>query len=843
MNKIQRNLAAVVLGATVLLTAVPASAQPAKPVDTPSPAASIEYFLPFSGAQYNPEILSPQAFFGFEIGERLADWGDITRYMAYLAQSSDRVSTKTFGKTYEGRPFIHVYITSPRNQARLEQIRQEHLQLLDPQVSGDLNLDEMPLVVNLGGSIHGNEISGSQALIAIAYYWTAAQGEEVEKLLERTVLVLTPGFNPDGINRFCSWITTTASQNHFQDKQSREYSEPQPSSRVNHYWMDCNRDWLTAQHDVGRNGAAMYEYWMPTVLLDMHEMGTRNLFYFSPGDPNRTYQYIPQENQDLTLAISKYTSRSLKSIGTQYFTRRGYDDFFIGKGACYGDIQGSVCILHEAASSRGHMAISSKNGPFTLPETIRWQGHAAMAVLEGADANRKALMDYQRRFYVNAAAAAAGDANKGYLFDAGSDKARAWHFLENLKLHEIDVYTVTGEEGKYYVPFEQRHYYKIKGIFEDITQYQDSVFYDISTWSPARAYALNYRLTDKAPKACEKIETLEFPKGVVSGGVSTIGYAFSNGDYYAPYLINALQSKGVRVEVTPQSFEYRYKAAKIKKQFPAGTLIVPVADQTLEGEALYNLLCEEAAKSAVDLTALQADKRNGFDLSAVKRVGVRQPRTAIVTGNGAQFQQGTMWFLLDYRYAMNHTMLEMNNLTRDTTCDLSRYDVMVFSGNSIPKAEKDRATYAKLTEWLNNGGTLILFGGSNHIGKPVGASVYPRTTVEEGLSGVVLNAEMEGESPILWGYDRRDLDLFVTRATTWKLPKEANVILRWSEEPYRSGYFTERFEKRFAGTPLAATVKVGKGVIVYFQTELNFRAYWFGANHLLTNAIYYGNLL
>ena len=842
MNCIKKQLATVVLGTAVLLAGLTVSAQPAKPADTPSPAASVEYFLPYSGAQYNPAIRTPQDFFGFELGDRLADWGDITAYMNYLAQASDRVSTKTFGQTFEGRRFLHVYITSPRNQARLEQIRQEHMKLLDPQVSGDLNLDEMPLVVNLGGSIHGNEISGSQALIAIAFYWAAAQGSEVEKLLDRTVLVLTPAFNPDGMNRFCSWINTTASRHHFQDRQSREYAEAQPGSRVNHYWMDCNRDWLTAQHDVGRNGAQMYEYWMPSVLLDMHEMGTRNLFYFSPGDPNRTYRYIPQENQDLTLAISRYTERNLKAIGTQFFTRRGYDDFFIGKGACYGDIQGSVCILHEAASSRGHMAISSKNGPFTLPETIRWQGHAAMAVLAGADANRKTLMDYQRRFYVNAAAAAAGDANKGYLFDAGSDKARAWHFLENLKLHDIDVYSVTGEEGRYYVPFEQRHYYKIKGIFEDITQYQDSVFYDISTWSPARAYALNYKLTDKAPKACEKIVNLKFPEGTVSGGQSTIGYAFSNGDYYAPYLINALQSKGVRVEVAPQPFEYRYKAAKVKKHFPAGTLIVPVADQSLEAEALYNLLCEEAAKSAVDLTALQADKRNGFDLAAVKRVGVRQPRTAIITDNGAHFQQGTMWFLLDHRFAMNHSLVGMKSLN-DSICDLTRYDAIIFSGNSIPKTERDKATYEKLTRWLNDGGTLILFGGSNHIAKPLGASVYPRTTTGDGLSGVVLNAEMEGESPILWGYDRRDLDLFVSRATTWKLPKDANVILRWSEEPYRSGYFTPHFEKRFAGTPLAATVKVGKGVIVYFQTEVNFRDYWFGANHLLTNAIYFGNLL
>ena len=73
---------------------------------------------------------------------------------------------------------------------------------------------------------------------------------------------------------------------------------------------------------------------MPSVLLDLHEMGgfRNGLYYFSPGDPNRTYKYIPQENQDLTKAISQTTGRYLDSIGVANYTGRGYDDFFIGNG-------------------------------------------------------------------------------------------------------------------------------------------------------------------------------------------------------------------------------------------------------------------------------------------------------------------------------------------------------------------------------------------------------------------------------------------------------------------------------------------------------------------------------
>ena len=441
-------------------------------------------------------------------------------------------------------------------------------------------------------------------------------------------------------------------------------------------------------------------------------------------------------------------------------------------------------------------------------------------------------------------AAAEQDANQGYLFDTRGDKALAWHFIDNLRLHEIDVYKTSDKQGneRYYVPFRQKHYYKIKGIFEDISQYQDSVFYDISTWSPARAYGLNYGLTAEAPKVSEKIEKWDFPQGTVAGGQSAIGYAFSNGDYYAPYLISALQKKGIRVEVAPKPFDYRYKAAKIKKTFPSGTLIVPVNDQPLDAEALYALLSEEAAKSAVDLTALQADKRKGFDLNAVKREPVRQPRTALITSNSASIMQGSLWYLLDARFAMNHTLVEATSLA-DSAFDFKRYDAVIFSGNGVPRKDKYPEAYEKLTQWVNDGGTLILIGGANHVGEYIGA-MKPRVRMDKSeISGVVLNAELVGESPVLWGYDRKDLDLFKSRATTWKLPADANVILRYAAEPYRSGYITPHHIERFAGSPAAATVKLGKGSVVYFLEEVNYRSYWFCTNHLLTNAIYFGNLL
>ena len=44
-----------------------------------------------------------------------------------------------------------------------------------------------------------------------------------------------------------------------------------------------------------------------------------------------------------------------------YFSREDFDDFYYGKGSAYPDIQGSIGILFEQASSRGHIQ-DSRNG-------------------------------------------------------------------------------------------------------------------------------------------------------------------------------------------------------------------------------------------------------------------------------------------------------------------------------------------------------------------------------------------------------------------------------------------------------------------------------------------------
>ena len=781
---------------------------------------------PRLGAQPAQNLLSPQDYLGFELDARMADWGDILSYADYLATHSDRVSVKRFGRTYERRPFIQVAITAPANQNRLEEIRQEHLKITDASVSGTLDLAKMPLVIDLRGTIHGNEISGAQGLLSLMYYYAASEDPAVTEMLEQTVLLVVPAQNPDGMSRFAMWVNGNASLHPFLDNQAREYHEPSPSSRANHYWMDTNRDWLTAQYPEGKNLVTMYEYWMPNVLLDLHEMGSSRggLYYFSPGDPNRTFAYIPQRNQDLTLAISQSTRRALDSLGVSYFTGRGYDDYFIGKGACYGDIQGSVCILHELSSTRGHIRDYGDQGIHTFGETVQWQYSSAIAVVNGAVSNARELKEYQRDFFRDAARAAAADPVKGYVFDARGNRGLAFLFLENLRLHEIEVYPVAGQEGSYFVPFRQKHYYKIKGIFEDITEFQDSHFYDISTWSPTRAWNLNVRTVTEEPALGECIGKPVLQQGKGPAAPSSAGYTFQPDEFYTPRLVTELQRRGVTVQVDPAT----------------GTFFVPAGEKPADGEDLCALLTTLAGQYAVDVTARPetVKKRNRQPEPGWKPV--RQPRTALITDLGGSSQQGSIWHMLDEHFAMNHSLVDFRTFT-GRNFDINRYDALIFAG-PVQMDGTNPEAWKRLKAWVEAGGTLILLGPAHTVSGTIGSDSISSQN-GSGVSGLVLNAEFAAESPLFWGYRQRDIDIFKGNAQVWKVADDAQVVLRYSVDPYRSGYVTDENLAKFKGAPVAAVKHAGKGCILYIQEDLTYRGYWLGTHHILTNALLFGNLL
>ena len=357
---------------------------------------SANYYLP-QDVTYNSKIPTPASVIGHEVGEWHVTHDKLVQYMYAVAAASDRISIVSRGTTFEGRPLLLLTITSTQNHANLESINKNHLKRTNEDVSPS-EIEKSPIVVYQGFSIHGNEPSGSNAALMVAYYLAAAQGPQIDALLNNTVILFDPSFNPDGLQRFAYWANTNRNKNLTTDGNDREYHEVWPGGRSNHYWFDMNRDWLPVQLPESRARLVTFHDWLPNILTDHHEMGTNSSFFFQPGIPERTHPLTPSMNQELTRKIGTYHAAALDQIGSLYYSEEDYDDFYYGKGSTFPDINGSVGILFEQASSRGHVQ-ESDNGILTFAFTIRNQFTAALSTLKAAVEMRKEMLNYQYDFF------------------------------------------------------------------------------------------------------------------------------------------------------------------------------------------------------------------------------------------------------------------------------------------------------------------------------------------------------------------------------------------------------------------------------------------------------------
>jgi hypothetical protein len=237
----------------------------------------LSYYLP-QNTTYNSNIPTPESIIGHDVGEWHVTHDKLVQYMYALANASDRITIEDRGKTFEDRPLLLLTITSPNNHQRIDTIREAHLAATE---SNSANASNRPIVVYQGFSIHGNEASGSNAALAAAYYLAAAESNEVKDLLNHTVILFDPCFNPDGLQRFAYWANTNRSINLNPDPNDREYSEVWPGGRTNHYWFDMNRDWLPVQLPESRARIKTFHKWLPNILTDHHEMGTNSTFSFN----------------------------------------------------------------------------------------------------------------------------------------------------------------------------------------------------------------------------------------------------------------------------------------------------------------------------------------------------------------------------------------------------------------------------------------------------------------------------------------------------------------------------------------------------------------------------------
>ena len=152
---------------------------------------TLEYYLPKS-AKYDVSVPRPEQIIGHEVGEWHITHDKLIQYMTALANASDRMQLVSRGTTFEGRPIVLLTVSSPENLARIDEIKANQQRIASGEKAPSA---ENPVIIYQGFSIHGNEPSGSNAALAYAYYLAAS--DEALQLLENTVVLFDPSFNPD----------------------------------------------------------------------------------------------------------------------------------------------------------------------------------------------------------------------------------------------------------------------------------------------------------------------------------------------------------------------------------------------------------------------------------------------------------------------------------------------------------------------------------------------------------------------------------------------------------------------------------------------------------------------
>ncbi|WP_246840609.1 M14 family metallopeptidase [Lacimicrobium sp. SS2-24] len=821
-------------------------------------------YLP-KAVSYDPAVPLPESVLGYPVGTWHVRHDQLVNYMYALAESSERVSIEEMGRSHEQRPLVLLTFSAAKNQAKMESIRQQHLQSLDGKADGDL-----PLVLWMGYSVHGDEPSGANAAMLIAYYLAAAQGPQIDTLLEEAVILMEPALNPDGLSRFAQWANMHKGKNLVADPNHREHWQHWPSGRTNHYWFDLNRDWLLLTHPESRARLSHFHKWRPHVVTDFHEMGTNSTYFFQPGVPSRKNPWTPDNNVSLTEAMGEHHARALDESGQLYFTQEAFDDFYYGKGSTYPDAHGSVGILFEQASSRGHLQ-SSEHGELSFVQTIQNQVTTSLSTFSGALANKASLSAHLRGFAGESLELAKKDELSGYLLSEKHDKSRFRALLEILKQHQIRINGLEksverngrrfAPEDSVFVSLNQPQYRLIKSIFSTRKNFADNTFYDVSNWNLPLAFNIDYEEIERGFwRKLPLGDTLPNLNGARSElQQDAYAYAFSWQDSASPALLQDLLEQGIQAKISSTAFTATTDQGKVS--FEPGAVIVPSALKQPEQwrRLLQNSANEQGIKVWSVTTGLTPQ---GNDLGSRSMATLSAPKVMLVGGAGtSQYEAGEIWHYLDQRVGLPLTIVDMDRLQG---VSLANYTHIIMADGNFSAIAQEQTD--AIQEWVKQGGVLITqkraakwaseqdilnatFVSDKELDNAFDTSGLSygdqdRLAAKKRISGTVFNADLDLSHPLAFGFTRSQISFLRNSTLAMHVPaKPFLTVSRYTQTPLQAGYVSEEFQQLLAGKANLVAHRLGQGKVIGVTDNLSFRGYWYGTHRILSNALYLSDFI
>jgi len=245
----------------------------------------------------------------------------------------------------------------------------------------------------------------------------------------------------------------------------------------------------------------------------------------------------------------------------------------------------------------------------------------------------------------------------------------------------------------------------------------------------------------------------------------------------------------------------------------------------------------------------------GIDFGSANFVNLTLPRVLLLTGNGITSNDaGEIWHLLDYRYNMPPTLVDINQMGR---VSLDTYTTIIMvSGNynAMGTGEDD-----KIKRWVQNGGTLITMTDAVRwaANRGMAGITFKKQPQEDStaqkpyalleryqgaqlIAGAIFQARLDRTHPLAYGYTDEYMNVFRDHTLFIEKPKNAFATpLVYTAKPLLSGYISASNEKKISNSAGIVINSYGRGKVIAMADNPNFRAFWYGTNKLLLNAIFF----
>ena len=847
------------------------------------------------GANYDPAIPTLEQVVGHGFGEAVTPPDDVIRYMEALsAAAPDRTRLVRYAESWEGRPLVVLVIGSAERMARLDEVKAGIASLADPRGIDDAEaealLAELPVVTALMHGVHGNEISSSGAAMAEAYHLLAAtEDADVDLIMSESLVLIDPMENPDGRNRFVYQNGIARARWPDEAAVSAEHDEPWPGGRGNHYLFDLNRDLFIQSQPETRGKVDVFLEYRPHIVADLHEMGGDATYFFPPTAPPSNPWY--GESQIALMDVfGEAIAGRFDQRGFAYFNRDVYDLFYPGYVDMWPMGHGALGMSYEQASARALRLRRSDGDLLTYGDGVLHHFTAALETALTAARHRESILrDYLAFRREGVARGRRGPAE--IVLHSAHDPGMAERLAMMLVENGIEVFRASGPvtvdgrtlsaNSSFIVPLDQPTHGFIHNLLDaNVPMEEDFVkrqierranrqpdeIYDLTAWSQSLLWDVEAIETDATGVRGEAVAS----GGTERVGVepvsalpeALVGYLIPWGTNAAATVVEALR-EGMRVRAAGAEFTLG------ERRYGVGTAIVRVAEN---GPDLRQRLAEIVARHRAEVVPIDdAYVREGMSLGSRDVRALIEPRVLLVYDvPGQGYSVGWARYVLERRYGQRTTAVRASSLGRARLAD---YDVVVFPSGNYGQAVGE-GLLDRLRAWMRDGGTVITMAESSRWASRTGLlateterrggraegddppdpgtadqpieyldAISPDDESPEGVPGAILRTLLDTEHWLAAGTDG-EIGVLVQGSRVFRpitLDQGTNVG-RYADldSLVLGGIVWEESRPQLASKAFLIHQSVGRGQLVAFAEDPNYRAYAEATQLLFMNAVLLG---